>query len=172
MIVSLITTLVLISNIAFIFHIPLFFGNGQFRNRHINFIRRHILVLTFLLSLLATAGSLIFSNVIGFAPCELCWFQRIFMFPIAIVSFIALLRKEKQITLYILWLAIFGGIVALYQSLVNWGFNSSLLGCTAAGGECAKVYVNAYGYITIPFMSLSAFVYIITVSLVYLYGKE
>jgi disulfide bond formation protein DsbB len=80
----------------------------------------------------------------------------------------AMRKKDKTIIDYLVPLSVLGAVVALYQSLVQWGFSfGSVLECTANGGACAKVYVNEYSYITIPFMSLSVFIYIIAMKYVY-----
>jgi len=121
-------------------------------------------------------GSLAFSNIIGFPPCELCWFQRIVIYPQALITLVALLRKRgaeaRTLVEYLLPLSVIGFVISLYQSYVQWGGGSSILKCTLASGECAKLYVYAYGYITIPFMALSIFVYLVSMSCIYLYGKN
>jgi disulfide bond formation protein DsbB len=95
-----------------------------------------------------------------------------FLYPQAIIVLMAMYRKDKTIIDYLVPLSVLGAIVALYQSLIQWGFTfGSILDCTAVGGACTKVYVNEYSYITIPFMSFSVFVYIIALKFVY-YHKD
>ena len=62
--------------------------------------------------------------------------------------------------------------MALYQSFVQWGFNSGLGGCVGLLGECAKVYVKAFDYITIPFMSFTIFVYSVGLILIYYQARK
>ncbi len=70
-------------------------------------------------------------------------------------------------------MSVIGAIVALYQSAIQWGIlTTSVLGCTSVGGECAKIYVNEFGYITIPFMSFSIFVYLIVLKLVFYKSRK
>ncbi|OHA87441.1 MAG: hypothetical protein A2566_02325 [Candidatus Zambryskibacteria bacterium RIFOXYD1_FULL_40_13] len=132
------------------------------------FVHKYILELLFWGIMAAVVGSLVYSEIVGFPACDLCWYQRLFLYPQAIIVLLAMRRKDKTIIDYLVPLSILGGLVALYQSIIQWGFSfGSILDCTAVGGECAKVYVNEYSYITIPFMSLSVFVYIITMKYVY-----
>ena len=123
-------------------------------------------------SFAALVGSLAFSNIVGFPPCELCWIQRIFMYPQALLAFMAMRKKDKNIVGYLFPLSILGGLVAFYHSLVQWGIGGGALGCTSVGGACVKVYVLEYSYVTIPFMALSAFVYLIALSVVYYLSKK
>jgi disulfide bond formation protein DsbB len=114
----------------------------------------------FAVALLGVVGSLLFSEFIGFTPCVLCWIQRIFLYPLVIILPIAMIRRDKGIAPYILGLSIPGAIVALYQSYTQLG-GYSVTPCTASGGSCSKVYVLEYGYITIPLMAFTAFLWII-----------
>lgn len=126
----------------------------------VRFVGRHAVVLAFIVSLSAVAGSLFYSEIMGFEPCVLCWWQRLFIYPPAIIFLVALWHKTRSVFLYAVPLAICAGIVALYHSYVYMG-GTSLLPCTALGGACSKIYVMAFGYITIPSMSLTIVLYIL-----------
>ena len=115
----------------------------------------------------AVVGSLVYSQIVGFPPCDLCWWQRIFMYPQVIILFMAMRRKNKGVIDYLVPLSILGAVISLYQSFVQWGFGGSLLACTATGSACAKVFVLQYSYITIPFMSFTVFAYIIAMKFIY-----
>ena len=167
MITFTVTTITLVSNIIFVFGLVLLFISKEFRFWVYKFVNSYIIILLFIFSLSATLGSLAFSNIIGFEPCELCWIQRIFLFPQVVLTSVALYMKDKNIIYYILPLSILGAIVSFYQSLIHWGFNTSVFGCTSTGGSCAKVYVLEYGYITIPFMALSVFIYLSVLSIIH-----
>ncbi len=157
---------VLLSNIAFVvFGIFLAF-HPAFRNRVYTFVYTHIMQIIFAISGVALLGSLAYSNIVGFPPCELCWIQRIFIYPQVLLAFIAMLRKEK-IVVYLLPMSVIGAVVALYHSYIQWGGGISIAPCVAVGGECSKVFVSEFGYITIPFMSLAVFAYLIAVSVIY-----
>ncbi len=137
------------------------------------FFGRHGLLIAFLASLIAMSGSLFYSNVAGFTPCELCWFQRIFMYPQVIILFMALWKKDKKIVDYSLALSVIGALIAGYHYLLQIGVASGLP-CSAIGYSvsCVKLFVMEFGYITLPLMSFTAFLLII-VSLVFvkIYGN-
>jgi disulfide bond formation protein DsbB len=123
------------------------------------FLGKNALLLGFLVSLVAVAGSLFYSEIVGFEVCVLCWWQRVFLYPLVVIFGIALWRRNQSAFVYVLPLTILTTIVALYHVLANmWGI--SLLPCTAEGAACSKVFVNAFGYITIPIMSLTVCLYI------------
>ena len=174
---SIINTIIgiatLISHFVFIGLIIIIASHEKSRARIYRFVHTHILNLLFIEALFALAGSLAYSQLIGFPPCDLCWFQRIFIYPQVVIAFVALMKKDKAIVDYLLPMSVIGGIVALYQSFVQWGFLAGTLGgCVAIGGECAKIYVNAFGYITIPFMSFTIFMYSIGVMLIYYQARK
>jgi disulfide bond formation protein DsbB len=111
-----------------------------------------------LVALAAVSGSLFYSEIVGFEPCVLCWWQRVFIYPQLALFAVALWKRDKGVFAYSATLAALAGIVALYHSYVYWG-GASLLPCTAMGGACSKIYVYAFGYITIPSMSLTVALY-------------
>lgn len=128
-------------------------------------VGRHALVLGLLVSLAAIVGSLLYSEVIGYEPCLLCWWQRVFIYPNFVLFLVAISKKTRNVFDYILPLGIIASIIAAYQSYANLG-GGSILPCTAEGGACSKVYVLEFGYITIPLMGLTIAVYLIVVSLI------
>lgn len=163
----MITFLTLVSHVVFFGIFALLFIDRKFRDIVYRFVNKYVLEFIFATSLVAMLGSLTYSNIIGFAPCELCWIQRIFIYPQVIISFMAILKKNKDIVSYLLPLSILGGIVALYHSMTHYGLGDGLVGCTSALGDCGKLYVFEYGYITIPLMSFTIFAYLIGISVIY-----
>jgi disulfide bond formation protein DsbB len=157
----------LLSNIIFVGVILAMLIHAGTRVKLHAFIHKYILELLFWGVMSAVVGSLIYSQIIGFPPCDLCWWERIFMYPQAIILFVAMRRKDKGVIDYLVPLSIIGAILSLYQSFVQWGFGGSLFACTAVGSACAKVYVLQYSYITIPFMSFTVFAYIIALKYIY-----
>lgn len=123
------------------------------------------LYFAWLVAIVATGGSLYFSEVLHFIPCKLCWFQRIFMYPLVIVLGIASYRYDGRIAGYVLPLTIIGGSISLYHYLEQKvpGFGSP--GFCAVGVPCTTQYINWLGFITIPFLALTAFT-LITVTMV------
>jgi disulfide bond formation protein DsbB len=164
---TIITTATLLSHVVFVIFLFLYFTQKGFKQGTQKMVKKYIDEIIFGISFSAVAGSLIYSNIIGFPPCELCWIQRIFMYPQALIAAVSFWRKEKLTVFYALPLSILGALVALFHSLADLGFGGSLLACTATGGACSKVFIMEYGYITIPVMSLTAFIYLLTVSWIY-----
>jgi len=160
--------LTLASNIIFVVVILVIVAHADTRKHLYNFVHKYILELLFFGILAAVVGSLVYSDIVGFVPCDLCWWQRIFMYPQLIIVGLAWRRKDKTIIDYLVPLSVLGLLVSLYQSFIQWGFSFGIAGgCAAAGGECAKVYFTQYHYITIPFMSFTVFLYIIAMKSIY-----
>lgn len=154
----------LIAHFVFVVCIFAFIYRKSWGHSLIRFVHKYALWLGFGVSTVAIIGSLIYSNVIGFAPCTLCWWQRIFIYPQAVLFLVAIIKKDRGIFDYVLPLTICAFLISLYQSYVNLG-GSSVLPCTAVGGECSKVYVLEFGYITIPLMSLTLASYLLFIKL-------
>lgn len=116
-------------------------------------------------SLVATLGSLYFSEVRGYVPCTLCWYQRILMYPIVLISGIALFQKNARIALTTAIFATVGGSISLYhygiQKLSFLGESAPSCGAVSCTGQ----YINYLGFITIPFLALVAFIIILITSL-------
>lgn len=133
-----------------------------------NLISENKLLLIFILSLGQMIGSLIYSELIGYAPCVFCWYQRVLLYPIVIIAGIAWWRKDVTARFYVIPLAIGAFLIGVYQYLLqitDWGFVSSV--CSAESAvACSSIYVLEYGFITIPFMSIiiSALILLIAIT--------
>ena len=112
----------------------------------------------------AMVGSLYFSEKVGFAPCKLCWYQRIAMFSIAIISFVAALRNDKNIARYTIVLAPLGLIVSTYHYLLEW-FPTLETNVCSLDVPCTAVWFRELGFVTLCFMAGCAFITVIAVSL-------
>jgi disulfide bond formation protein DsbB len=123
----------------------------------LDFVTKHAYKIGFFVSAMSVVLSLIYSEVIGFAPCFLCWYQRIFMYSLVVIFGVALYKKEKHVTDYALALTVLGTLVALYHNMMSW-LPSANLPCSATGPSCTMIYANVFGYLTIPLMSLTGFV--------------
>lgn len=156
---------VLLSHVLFVILLLAFLFRESYGKEIIRFIRKYSVTLAFIVALLAVNGSLFYSNIVGFPPCVLCWWQRIFLFPQLVIFAVAVRKNRLSAFMYSLPLSIFGALIALYQSFSN-QFGGSILPCTAVGGECSKIYVSAFGYITIPVMSLTVFLYLILLAMI------
>jgi disulfide bond formation protein DsbB len=110
----------------------------------------------------AMAGSLYFSEVAGFVPCALCWYQRIAMYPLAVLLLVAALRRDFGFRPYALTLAALGSVISAYHVLVQRlpGLPS---GSCSVDAPCSAIYVERFGFVTIPVMALIGFLAIITI---------
>ena len=114
--------------------------------------------LVFLVAAIATGGSLFFSEVANFVPCELCWFQRICMYPIALISLLMALANDHRAARYLLPLPVIGAGVSVYHLLVENGVVEQSQAClVSAPGGCATKWINEFGYVTIPTLALTGF---------------
>lgn len=112
----------------------------------------------------AMVGSLYFSEVVGYAPCKYCWYQRIAMYGIAIVSLVAAIRKDKGIAPYTLTLASLGLIVSVYHYLLEWGVINQKTACSI-DIPCTSIWFREFGFITLCFMAGTAFIATIAFSI-------
>ncbi|MFA6039360.1 MAG: disulfide bond formation protein B [Candidatus Peribacteraceae bacterium] len=143
------------------------------------FLQRHGLLLMFIVALIATGGSLFFSEVAGWSPCKLCWFQRIFLYPQALLLAVALWRKDRNVAWYVLFLSEIGLLfsVAHYVEQVQASLlpftGDPLKPCDASGISCARTEITfAFGYITLPLMALTASLMNILTSVLVLWKKR
>ena len=114
----------------------------------------------FLVAAIATGGSLFFSEIAGFVPCELCWFQRICMYPLSILTLFAAVHGEHRFARYLLPLPVVGAGVAVYHLLVENHVVSTPAACQIGAG-CTVKWINEFGYMTIPTLALTGFVLLI-----------
>ncbi len=125
-------------------------------------------------ALTAMAGSLFYSEVAQYSPCVLCWYQRILMYPQVLLLGIAIIINDVKGLIYPKALSAAGIILSAYHYYLQVG-GPSILPCSAVGfsSECSERFSTAYGYITIPMMSLTAFIAIfILLSLYQIYGNR
>ena len=121
----------------------------------------------FILALGGSVLTLVYSEILGFAPCGLCWLQRAFLYPLVVLFALALWKKDRGIADYVIALSIPGTLVALYQHYLQMG-GSSLLPCPATAAEavdCGVRFVFEFGYITFPLMAFSLFAFLIILML-------
>ncbi len=130
-------------------------------NPLLRFFRKNALWTAFLVAIIATGLSLFYSEIVGFEPCKLCWYQRIFMYPQVVLLGIALWRKDNNIVDYSMALSLFGGAIAFYHYYGQM-FNPSVLPCAVVGltPACSQRFFVEFGYITIPMMALTTFAFL------------
>jgi len=118
-----------------------------------------LLPLAFVIALVATVGSLYYSGIAHFRPCRLCWWQRIFMYPLTPILAIAALRRDRMGALYGIPLAVGGLGYAVYHTQLRW-FPEQGSSCEAEAA-CTSVWVNTFGFVSIPFMAACGFLAIL-----------
>ncbi|WP_313894732.1 disulfide oxidoreductase [Psychrobacillus sp.] len=133
----------------------------------------NLLLFMWTVAFTATLGSLYFSEIRQYEPCELCWYQRILMYPIVLIVGVAYVQKNVKIAVTSLVFSIIGGCISAYHySIQKIDFmqeSAPACGRVACTGE----YVNYFGFITIPFLALIAFILIAITSVMILKsGKE
>lgn len=120
-------------------------------------LEKYGLLIAFLTVLGSTLGSLYYSEIHDFAPCVLCWWQRVVMYPQVVLLGIALWRSDYNIRIYSIILSSIGLAISIYQLLLPY-LNVSLIPCSASAVSCTIIYVQYFGYITIPVMAFSSWI--------------
>ena len=149
--------------------IALFFLRARFPDLEdiAAFLRGWGLWIGFCITILASALTLFYSEILGIEPCGWCWIQRAFLYPQIILFAIALRKRDSNIADYSIALSIAGGAAALYQHYLQMG-GTSVLPCPASSSEaadCAVRFVFEFGYITFPMMALTLFAFLIVLML-------
>lgn len=133
--------------------------------RRKSFILEHGLPLAWAVSLTATVGSLYFSEVMKFVPCNLCWYQRILMYPLVLLLGIASVRKDWNQTLYVLPMCVIGFCISAYHyALEKTTWFEASHGNVCGIVPCDTQYINWFGFVTIPFLAGAAFLIIAVMS--------
>ncbi|MEK3724314.1 disulfide oxidoreductase [Paenibacillus sp. FSL H8-0034] len=129
------------------------------------FIKENGLHMSWIVAVMAMFGSLYFSEILNYLPCKLCWYQRILMYPLAIILGIAAVRKDTKQFIYVLPLSIWGMGISLYHILMqktSW-FKEAATTCGPV--PCDVDYINWLGFITIPVLAFMAFTLITIIQL-------
>lgn len=138
-----------------------------------NKIEKKVWVLYFawLVSVIATLGSLYFSEIKGFIPCDLCWFQRIFMYPLVVILGIGTFQSDISVKKFVLPLSQVGGLISIFHYLEQKVPGFGGIRPCVSGVPCSAEYINWFGFVTIPFLALTAFT-LISISMIYLFLKK
>ncbi len=108
-------------------------------------------------ALVSTLGVLFVGEVLGQAPCNLCWGQRAFMFPLVVVLGIASWRGDAQAWIYALPLAAIGAVIAAFHLLLYWNVIPRTIEPCGSGPSCTSGDMTIFGAIPLPLLSLLAF---------------
>jgi disulfide bond formation protein DsbB len=120
------------------------------------------------IALAATLGALFIGEVMGMTPCLLCWYQRIFLFPLALILGMAAFAEDRRGAVYALPLALAGVALAAYHSALIAGWVPQWWVPCGAGPSCSEQSLEILGGVQIPWLSLVAFLAIVILLLVYL----
>lgn len=116
--------------------------------------------LAFLVAAAATVGSLYFSEVADYVPCQLCWYQRILMYPLSVLLLVAAIRDDRSVRWYVGPLAAIGAVISAYHYLIEW--RPSLEGgACGIGPSCADIWFREFGFVTLAAMALTGFLAIL-----------
>lgn len=111
-------------------------------------------------AIIATLGSLYFSEVMNLPPCVLCWYQRIAMYPLVIILAMGIIRKSRDIIICVIPLSVIGLAISIYHNLLYWNIIPESVAPCKAGISCTTKFFEWFGFITIPFLALTAFMVI------------
>lgn len=131
-------------------------------------IRENLLQFVLVISIIATFGSLFFSEILKLPPCVLCWYQRIFMYPLVFITSIGLWKKDRNLPYFILPLSIIGLIISAYHNLLYYKIIPENITPCTMGISCTTKQIELLGFITIPLMSFTAFLLITLITIFYL----
>lgn len=131
------------------------------------FIKNNIPYIAWIVAVASMAGSLYFSEILGFAPCVLCWYQRIAMYPLVLIIGLGIIKKDRHFYNYVLPLSFIGGAIAFYHNLLYYSIIAESFSPCIAGVSCTTKYIEWFGFISIPFLSLISFVIITVGILIY-----
>ncbi len=140
--------------------ITLYFFFFKKESKWLHIVSAYALYIGLLVSLASILLSLFYSNIVGYAPCTLCWWQRVFMYPQLLFFGVALYKKKEKILRYALIFSIIGIILSVYHYYIELG-GSEIIPCGTTV-SCARRYIFEFGYITIPLMAFTGFAAIIT----------
>ena len=113
--------------------------------------------LAWVVALLATVGSLFFSEVMGLPPCVLCWYQRVAMYPLVLIIATGIVARDRRMRAYALPLCLAGLAVSVYHNLLYYGVIPETLTPCSEGASCAERQIEWFGFVTIPLMGLASF---------------
>jgi len=135
-------------------------------------LRRAALSLAWVVAATSMLGSLYFSEVAKFVPCKLCWYQRICMYPLALILLIAAIRRDRGVRFYAGPLAAVGLVIAAYHTWIQAYPPTGGTSFCTLDAPCTERYVWEFGFVGIPFMALTGFAFILTMMVVLRSGGD
>jgi disulfide bond formation protein DsbB len=144
----------------------LVFRKQNVSRKILDFVGGFALRIGFVASLGALVGSVMYSNIVGFDPCFLCWWERIFLYPLVIIYGVGLYVKEKSVWIYSAFFSVIAVLISGYHSYIRLAGSESSL-CVESAVSCTKQYVSGYGYVNIPTMALSVGIFMLLITFIY-----
>lgn len=157
--------LTVIAQVQIILLLVLIYLNRKKKSEFFKKLVKWVDINTFTIAIASLLGSLYYSEIAGFEPCKYCWYQRILMYPLVVILFVALKNKYKDVSKYVLPLSGMGALLAAFHYLTQLGLLPSSCVVVGYSAGCAKVFVMTFGYITIPMMAFTAFLLIFILQL-------
>ena len=128
--------------------------------------------LAWMIALVATVGSLFFSEVMGLQPCVLCWYQRVAIYPLVLIIGTGIIMRDGRMRNYALPVCLAGLAVSVYHNLLYYGVIPEAVTPCTQGVPCTERQIEWLGFITIPLMGLAAFLSVALCLLLYKPGRE
>ena len=127
--------------------------------------------LAWVVALVATVGSLMYSELFHYVPCRLCWFQRIAMYPLAVVLLVGAIRREATVKFYAIPVALIGLVISVYHNVLQ--FYPSLEGTSCDPlVPCSARSIEMFGFMDLPFMAGAGFIVIAVLLAFYTKAEE
>lgn len=131
--------------------------------------RKYIPYFLFFITLISTLASLYFSEIMKLPPCTLCWYQRIAMYPLVVITAVAIVKKDLQnLAYYVLPISIIGWLIALYHNLLYYHIIPESIAPCQVGISCTTKLVKLFGFMDIPLGSFISFTIIIICTIIYM----
>ncbi|MFH2019925.1 MAG: disulfide oxidoreductase [archaeon] len=155
-IINILAILTVIGDLFIGLSLIILFSGKRLLKEHQKNIKKHYLAFAIIVAIIGTLGSLFFSEIAHFEPCKLCWFQRIFYYPLTIVFGIGLFYKDKNTYRYAVALSAIGAVFAAYHYIIQ--RLSIQTTCSVGAVSCTTIEMFKFGYVTFPMMALTGFV--------------
>jgi len=129
-------------------------------------LKENVLYIAWIQAILAMGGSLFFSEILKYPPCVLCWYQRICMYPLVAIIAVGIAKKDKNLAWYVLPLSIIGLGIAIFHNLLYYNIIPEAIAPCIQGVSCTTKFIEYFGFITIPFLSMVSFI-VVTACIIY-----
>lgn len=126
----------------------------------------------FFISFTGFLGSLYLSEAVELIPCDLCWYQRILMYPLAVIAFVGVIKKDSDLYKYVLPFSLAGMVMGAYHYLLQKTSIFTELGTCSPDNPCSGIDFEVLGFVTIPLLSFMGFAAINVIIAAYLYAKK